>query len=228
MKLPLLLALFSAFAAWSATTGSISGTVTDPSGSASVRVEVTKASADVDTHVDAVATHLGEAVSQSQIEALRLNGRSHTDLPAIQPGVRLITTLTATSVILAGVILMLTAMLFWNAASTFSFTGSVGNSGSRSATPFAVHAAACALKFFSWSARRPCWPRRTPRYQVRLPTAAASAYPPYRSRSRIRLRGLRQKLQPMSMATTSFRACRSARTTSFLKPKVSAGKNGPT
>jgi hypothetical protein len=85
LKLPLLLALFSASAAWSATTGSISGTVSDPSGSAIVRVEVTKASADVDTHVDAVATHLGEV---------------HTDLLAIQPGVSLITTLTATSVIL--------------------------------------------------------------------------------------------------------------------------------
>jgi hypothetical protein len=50
-----------------------------------------------------VATHLGEVVSERQIEALPLNGRSYTDLLAIQPGVTPVTTLTPTSVIMAGV-----------------------------------------------------------------------------------------------------------------------------
>jgi hypothetical protein len=50
-----------------------------------------------------VATHLGEVVSAKQIEALPLNGRSYTDLLAIQPGVTPVTTLTPTSVIMAGV-----------------------------------------------------------------------------------------------------------------------------
>ncbi len=57
----------------------------------------------VDTQVETVATHLGEVVSGTQIEALPLNGRSYTDLLAIQPGVSPITTLTPTSVIMAGV-----------------------------------------------------------------------------------------------------------------------------
>ncbi len=53
--------------------------------------------------VETVATHLGEVVSDAQIEALPLNGRSYTDLLAIQPGVSPVTTLTPTSVIMAGV-----------------------------------------------------------------------------------------------------------------------------
>jgi len=57
----------------------------------------------IETQVDTVATHLGEVVSDTQIEALPLNGRSYTDLLAIQPGVSPITTLTPTSVIMAGV-----------------------------------------------------------------------------------------------------------------------------
>ena len=50
-----------------------------------------------------MATHLGEVVQASQITALPLNGRSYTDLLAIQPGVSPVTTLTATSVIMSGV-----------------------------------------------------------------------------------------------------------------------------
>ena len=57
----------------------------------------------IQTQVDTVATHLGEIISDSQIEAIPLNGRSYTDLLAIQPGVSPITTLTPTSVIMAGV-----------------------------------------------------------------------------------------------------------------------------
>ena len=49
------------------------------------------------------ATHLGEVVASAQMEALPLNGRSYTDLLAIQPGVTPVTTLTSTSVIMAGV-----------------------------------------------------------------------------------------------------------------------------
>ncbi len=53
--------------------------------------------------VDTVATHLGEVVSGSQMTALPLNGRSYTDLLAIQPGVAPISTLLPSSVIMAGV-----------------------------------------------------------------------------------------------------------------------------
>jgi Carboxypeptidase regulatory-like domain len=66
-------------------------------------VTVTETEAAVQTQVDTVATHLGEIISASQIEAIPLNGRSYTDLLAIQPGVPPITTLTPTSVIMAGV-----------------------------------------------------------------------------------------------------------------------------
>jgi hypothetical protein len=54
-------------------------------------------------HVDTVATHLGEVVSGSQMAELPLNGRSYTDLLAIQPGVAPISTLLPNSVIMAGV-----------------------------------------------------------------------------------------------------------------------------
>ena len=53
--------------------------------------------------VDTIATHLGEVISSSEMTALPLNGRSYTDLLAIQPGVTPVTTLTPTSVIMAGV-----------------------------------------------------------------------------------------------------------------------------
>ncbi len=66
-------------------------------------VTVTATEASVQTQPDSVATHLGEVVSEGQIQAIPLNGRSYTDLLAIQPGVTPITTLTPTSVIMAGV-----------------------------------------------------------------------------------------------------------------------------
>jgi hypothetical protein len=53
--------------------------------------------------VDTVATHLGEVIAGSQMTALPLNGRSYTDLLAIQPGVAPISTLLPSSVIMAGV-----------------------------------------------------------------------------------------------------------------------------
>ena len=67
----------------------------------SVTVSSTVAAEQV--QVETAATHLGEVVSDTQMTALPLNGRSYTDLLAIQPGVSPVTTLTATSVIMAGV-----------------------------------------------------------------------------------------------------------------------------
>ena len=52
---------------------------------------------------DTAATHLGEVVSSPQMSALPLNGRSYTDLLAIQPGVAPISALLPNSVIMAGV-----------------------------------------------------------------------------------------------------------------------------
>ncbi|HKE29451.1 MAG TPA: carboxypeptidase regulatory-like domain-containing protein [Bryobacteraceae bacterium] len=66
-------------------------------------VTVQESEADVQTQVDTVATHLGEVVQEHQIEAIPLNGRSYTDLLAIQPGITPVSTLTSTSVIMAGV-----------------------------------------------------------------------------------------------------------------------------
>ena len=53
--------------------------------------------------VESSATHLGEVVSGTQMTALPLNGRSYTDLLAIQPGVAPVSTLLPSSVIMAGV-----------------------------------------------------------------------------------------------------------------------------
>jgi Carboxypeptidase regulatory-like domain/TonB dependent receptor len=72
-------------------------------GPKSDEVTVAETDAKIDTHVETISTHLGEVVSRAQIESLPLNGRSYTDLLAIQPGVSPISTLTPTSVIMAGV-----------------------------------------------------------------------------------------------------------------------------
>jgi hypothetical protein len=58
---------------------------------------------DAGVQVETAATHLGEVVSGSQMTALPLNGRSYTDLLAIQPGVAPVSTLLPSSVIMAGV-----------------------------------------------------------------------------------------------------------------------------
>jgi hypothetical protein len=65
--------------------------------------DVVTVSSDNGAQVDTVATHLGEVVSASQMTAIPLNGRSYTDLLAIQPGVAPMSTLVASSVIMAGV-----------------------------------------------------------------------------------------------------------------------------
>src|SRR5215510_12315869 len=56
-----------------------------------------------EVHVESVATQLGEVVSDIKMTNLSLNGRSYTDLLAIQPGIAPITTLKPNSVIMAGV-----------------------------------------------------------------------------------------------------------------------------
>jgi hypothetical protein len=60
-------------------------------------------SADAAVEVDTIATHLGEVISGDEMTELPLNGRSFTDLLAIQPGVAPISTLLPSSVIMAGV-----------------------------------------------------------------------------------------------------------------------------
>jgi hypothetical protein len=53
--------------------------------------------------VDTVSTQLGEVVPSQTMTSLSLNGRSYTDLLAIQPGVIPTTTIQSNSVIMAGV-----------------------------------------------------------------------------------------------------------------------------
>ncbi len=81
--------------------GAISEDVTLEVGEQAETVMVTAAAPEA--QVETVATHLGDVVSDKQIVELPLNGRSYTDLLAIQPGVSPTTTLTPTSVIMAGV-----------------------------------------------------------------------------------------------------------------------------
>jgi hypothetical protein len=52
--------------------------------------------------VDTVNTQLGEVVDETKIEAVPLNGRSFTDLLALQPGVAPTTTITGNSIQAAG------------------------------------------------------------------------------------------------------------------------------
>jgi hypothetical protein len=71
--------------------------------SVSTRWDTVTITSDKGMEVDAIATHLGEVVSGAQMSSLPLNGRSFTDLLAIQPGVAPISTLLPSSVIMAGV-----------------------------------------------------------------------------------------------------------------------------
>ena len=71
-------------------------------GEQSAEVTVSETDTALATQVDTISTQLGEVVSKAQMESLPLNGRSYTDLLAIQPGVSPISTLTPTSVIMAG------------------------------------------------------------------------------------------------------------------------------
>jgi hypothetical protein len=67
------------------------------------RTDTVAVIANTDNQVETSATHLGEVVSASQIASIPLNGRSYTDLLAIQPGVAPVSTLLPSSVIMAGV-----------------------------------------------------------------------------------------------------------------------------
>ncbi|WP_353065663.1 carboxypeptidase regulatory-like domain-containing protein [Tunturibacter psychrotolerans] len=67
------------------------------------RSDVVTVTSEAGVQVETVATHLGEVVSGDQMTAIPLNGRSYTDLLAIQPGVAPVTTLLPSSVIMAGV-----------------------------------------------------------------------------------------------------------------------------
>jgi hypothetical protein len=60
-------------------------------------------SSDTSAQVETSATHLGEVVSAAEMTALPLNGRSYTDLLAIQPGIAPVSTLLPSSVSMAGV-----------------------------------------------------------------------------------------------------------------------------
>jgi hypothetical protein len=72
-------------------------------GERSDTVAVVASEASQQAQVETVTTHLGEVVSDTQISSIPLNGRSYTDLLAIQPGVSPVSTLTPTSVIMSGV-----------------------------------------------------------------------------------------------------------------------------
>jgi Carboxypeptidase regulatory-like domain/TonB dependent receptor len=54
------------------------------------------------THVETADTQLGEVITGSKVSAVPLNGRSFTDLLALQPGVAPVTTITSTSIEAAG------------------------------------------------------------------------------------------------------------------------------
>jgi hypothetical protein len=67
------------------------------------RSETVMVTTALSVEVETIATHLGEVISDKEMTALPLNGRSYTDLLAIQPGVAPISTLLPSSVIMAGV-----------------------------------------------------------------------------------------------------------------------------
>jgi hypothetical protein len=67
------------------------------------RSDVVTVTSEAAVQVETTATHLGEVVSGDQMTAIPLNGRSYTDLLAIQPGVAPVSTLLPSSVIMAGV-----------------------------------------------------------------------------------------------------------------------------
>jgi hypothetical protein len=54
--------------------------------------------ADTQLHVDTASTQIGEVISGAQITAVPLNGRSYTDLLALQPGVAPVTSVTSDTV----------------------------------------------------------------------------------------------------------------------------------
>jgi len=55
-----------------------------------------------DVHVETASTQLGEVVSNRQMTSVALNGRSYTDLLALQPGIVPVTTQLPDSIVMAG------------------------------------------------------------------------------------------------------------------------------
>ncbi len=64
--------------------------------------EVTVSESANDVHVETSSTQVGEVVSQKEMTSVALNGRSYTDLLALQPGIVPMSTQTGQSVVMAG------------------------------------------------------------------------------------------------------------------------------
>ena len=64
--------------------------------------EITVTDAIPEVHVEAASTQLGEVVSGKQMISVALNGRSFTDLLALQPGIVPMTTQLPDSIVMAG------------------------------------------------------------------------------------------------------------------------------
>lgn len=69
---------------------------------AAAKEEVTVSETTEQVHVETSSTQVGEVVSQKEMTAVALNGRSYTDLLALQPGIVPESTQTPTSVVMAG------------------------------------------------------------------------------------------------------------------------------
>jgi hypothetical protein len=64
--------------------------------------EITISDSGSDIHVETASTQLGEVVSGSEMTAVALNGRSFTDLLALQPGIVPVSTQLPDSIVMAG------------------------------------------------------------------------------------------------------------------------------
>jgi Carboxypeptidase regulatory-like domain len=64
--------------------------------------EVTVSDVVSEVHVETASTQLGEVVSNRQMTSVALNGRSYTDLLALQPGIVPVTTQLPDSIVMAG------------------------------------------------------------------------------------------------------------------------------
>jgi len=64
--------------------------------------EVTVSETTEQVHVETSSTQIGEVVSQKEMTGVALNGRSYTDLLALQPGIVPMSTQTPTSIVMAG------------------------------------------------------------------------------------------------------------------------------
>jgi len=65
--------------------------------------EVTVYASEIQVRVETASTQLGQVVTGSQMMAVALNGRSYTDLLALQPGIVPVRTQTPDSIVMAGV-----------------------------------------------------------------------------------------------------------------------------